>query len=63
MAPGTIVAYAHPEDALEASLRFVVLDATAQRVTLRCLNLPDWSPALAPVEVVAPEQIRPVERP
>jgi hypothetical protein len=26
-------------------------------VTMRCLNLPDWSPELAPIETVSPDDV------
>jgi hypothetical protein len=53
LAVGSIVRYAVPNGIDVTALRFRVLELAENRVTMRCLNLPDWSPELAPIETVA----------
>jgi hypothetical protein len=53
LAVGSIVRYAVPNGIDETVLRFRVLELAENRVTMRCLNLPDWSPELAPIDTVA----------
>jgi hypothetical protein len=61
LAIGSIVRYAVPNGIDESALRFRVLEASEGRVTMRCLNLPDWSPELAPIETVASGDVVPVD--
>jgi hypothetical protein len=57
IAIGTVVRCRVPQGVDEAALRFVVLESAENRVTMRCLNLPDWSPELAPIETVSPDDV------
>jgi hypothetical protein len=54
---GSVVRYRVPMGIEESVLRFTVLESAENRVTMRCLNLPDWSPELAPIETVSPDDV------
>lgn len=54
---GSVVRYAKPVDAVEAGLRFVVVESYDGRAHIRCVNLAGWNEALAPVETVSVDEL------